>query len=133
MTKQEIFDKAAEGILRQGKRSKGDTCRYREDLTATCPIKCAAGHLIPDEKYKPVFDRPIAHNGVTGWPGPDDKYQDSPLFEIANEIGHHELVQNLQAIHDGDPIVKWPISLKHLAEDAGLNYEVVRKYSQGVI
>ncbi len=52
-TNQEAFDMAYLGIIRQGRASiSGDgACQYRH-TSVHGPLKCAAGHLIPDSKYK---------------------------------------------------------------------------------
>ncbi len=31
-------------------------CRYRQDMTAHCPIRCAAGVILPDNMYAPDYD-----------------------------------------------------------------------------
>ncbi len=64
MTKQEMFDKALNGIRAQGGPavSPANRCQYRADATATDPArKCAAGHLIADEFYSPNFESAPAH------------------------------------------------------------------------
>jgi hypothetical protein len=86
MTNQEIFDKVVKGVLDQGRPSKiGPTCVYRGVNGA----KCAAGFLIPDEKYIKKFELHLA----------DDlqkKYPDS--VEYTAEQVH--LVRALQLAHD---------------------------------
>lgn len=55
MTRQEVFDAAVGGVLAQGRPSiseDGKQCLYRGPDGA----KCAAGHLIPDELYRPSFE-----------------------------------------------------------------------------
>ena len=32
------------------------TCRYRADLTPTCPTRCVVGALIPDDEYTPGLE-----------------------------------------------------------------------------
>lgn len=50
MDKQQIFDEVAYGIIQQGAPSvnASGSCRYRGPNGR----KCAAGHLIPDDRYK---------------------------------------------------------------------------------
>jgi hypothetical protein len=52
--KQELFEKAVNGLLAQGVPSydSSRSCMYR-GLNGT---KCAIGHLIPDELYDPGFE-----------------------------------------------------------------------------
>lgn len=58
MTRQEMFDKVYIGLLNQKfERSMknyaaGSACAYR----GKGGMKCAAGHLIPDEEYRPEMD-----------------------------------------------------------------------------
>ena len=58
MTLQEMFDKAVTGIKKQGRLSQGPknplngkpgNCYYRHPDDST--VRCAVGHLIPDELY----------------------------------------------------------------------------------
>ena len=58
MTLQEMFDKAVTGIKKQGRLSQGPVnpgtgkpgvCYYRHPDDAA--VRCAVGHLIPDELY----------------------------------------------------------------------------------
>jgi hypothetical protein len=53
-SKQELFEKAINGLLQQGTVSyiQGTGCMYR-GLNGT---KCAVGHLIPDELYDPEIE-----------------------------------------------------------------------------
>lgn len=52
MTNQEIFNKMYTGVVTQGAFSfSGGMCRYRLD-----GLKCAAGHLIPDDKYNDTIE-----------------------------------------------------------------------------
>lgn len=55
-TKQETFDTVAKALLKQGKPSitlNGYGCLYR----SSDGCKCAAGHLIPDDKYVYEMDK----------------------------------------------------------------------------
>lgn len=59
MTAQEAFDKAVAGVRAQGYQLSLDektNCMYR----GPNGLRCAVGHLIPDELYQPAFE------GVTG-------------------------------------------------------------------
>lgn len=56
MTKEErqmVFDTVVEALLKQGKPSSNeDECLYRGPRG----LKCAIGHLIPDESYNPNIE-----------------------------------------------------------------------------
>ncbi len=55
MTRQEAFDKMATGLAGQNFRrsmNPDGKCAYRNPAG----LKCAIGHLIPDEKYSPKMD-----------------------------------------------------------------------------
>ena len=60
MTNQEGFNKAWKHfVIDKGERSilDGHGCRYRLDLTPECSVRCGVGVLIPDDEYKPKFDK----------------------------------------------------------------------------
>lgn len=73
MTLQEMFDKAVGGIKQQGRLSK-DTdphdklavCRYR--MPDDPAVRCAVGHLIPDEMYDPAMECRNAEAVLSGFP-----------------------------------------------------------------
>lgn len=56
MTRQEIFDKVWDGLKTQGFKQSynkiSGTCHYR----GPDGLKCAAGHLIPDNEYDPAIE-----------------------------------------------------------------------------
>lgn len=54
MNKQEMFTKVWLGLASQGwqRSAVGDNCRYR----GPNGMKCAAGHLLPDENYNTRFE-----------------------------------------------------------------------------
>lgn len=58
MNKQELFDKAVGGVIKQGAPSirlsgqPGPICCYRNGEG----LKCAIGQIIPDDKYETRFD-----------------------------------------------------------------------------
>jgi uncharacterized protein YbjT (DUF2867 family) len=62
LTKQEIFDKAVNGIRAQGRPSMGaaDRCFSR----SADGYKCAVGHLIPDALYTPEME---GHGIALAW------------------------------------------------------------------
>lgn len=75
MTLQEMFDKAVTGIKKQGRLSQGPAnpgngkpgvCYYRHPDDPA--VRCAAGHLIPDELYdsKTMEGRGVRSDAVLG-------------------------------------------------------------------
>lgn len=96
MTKQETFDIVVSALLKQGRPSMDNVdCRYR----AADGAKCAAGHLIPDEKYDPVIEGAACfmHN-----PPPTPKGDRViRVMTILREEGHDpNFVRDLQGAHD---------------------------------
>lgn len=75
MTLQEMFDKAVTGIKKQGRLSQGPVnpgngkpgvCYYRHPDDPA--VRCAVGHLIPDELYnsKTMEGRNVSSDAVRG-------------------------------------------------------------------
>lgn len=87
MTQQEIFNTVATKLLAQGvaSASADGKCLYR----GPNGTKCAAGHLIPDEKYNPSMEsRPSTNPAVHRALGIDD--------------ADKWLVRELQGAHDDE-------------------------------
>jgi hypothetical protein len=86
LTNQQTFDKVVKALRLQGKPSfdpETFSCLYRgPDNT-----KCAAGHLIPNDKYRPEFEEGSVHRE-------DIKYV------IETEGYNLTLVVDLQLCHD---------------------------------
>lgn len=107
MTNQETFDIVARALIKQGRPAfdnlrTGGACRYRFALEDGTILKCAAGHLIPDEKYDPRME------GVGVYLEEDYECCDEEgkskvrlLNKIIGEEGHDlSLVRELQTAHD---------------------------------
>ena len=89
LTTQQVFDKVATHLLKQGKRSMLETrneaiCAYRGDQGVSCAVGC----LIPDERYDPI----IEGAGVSN----------ARVQELLPEMEHvaHDLLSSLQCMHD---------------------------------
>jgi len=85
MTEQEIFNTVFLGLKGQGfvRSIRAGMCMYR----GPNGLKCAVGHLIPDEKYEKDFEF-------------------GPLYNVANAIGLKKFVlflSDLQSVHDRNP------------------------------
>lgn len=89
MTPQEIFDKAALGVLNQGKRSVdgSERCLYR----GPNGLKCAVGHLVDNEAIAKEMDYYGSISSVLSSP-----YLGLPYWMRANEL----LLAKLQRVHD---------------------------------
>ena len=83
-TPQQVFDFVTHKIIEQGQKSGQDMnlCNYR----SKGGLKCAAGHLIPDDLYTPKLEGKD-YNKVREYLGINDT--------------HLCLIEDLQAAHDG--------------------------------
>lgn len=102
-----VFDTVAEHLLKQGKRCVGDTtdansCMYRNNEG----LKCAAGCLIPDDKYTP-----------------DIEGKNWNCLAVKNKVSYNccILICDLQDIHDGWPPELWLNELHALADARNLD------------
>lgn len=106
-TLQEIFDKVAIHLIKQNKRSElNGSCAYRGENG----LMCAAGILIPDEEYKPKFEKQTWRNlTLTG--------------EVENKFSNE--IRRLQIIHDDTYYKNWYDSLVRFAQEYKLqvNFE----------
>jgi hypothetical protein len=116
LTSQEIFNKVATHLLKQGKRSvyptedgeKGVFCAYRSPEGLSCAVGC----LIPDELYDPRFeDRRVGQL--------PQKVLRACGVDPANPE-QMSLLSHLQGIHDSEPPKEWASHLEHLAQDLNL-------------
>lgn len=105
MNLQQMFDKAVGGIKAQGCLSKITTgtsgvpaCYYR--YPGNPAVRCAVGHLIPDEVYDPSME------GDGSWSVLANPEVDEALAlpEDHDEVGH--LLASLQEAHDACPDVE---------------------------
>jgi hypothetical protein len=112
MNLQEAFDKVAEHLLLQGKRSENpNICLYRgPDGT-----KCAIGCLISDEDYTPNME-----------PKSVEELINSGMLssELSSFMGENiNFFRELQRIHDGIIVYDWKDALKQLAIAYGLEFK----------
>lgn len=113
MTKQETFDIVARHLLTQRKRSTKNPdatgyCRYR----GANGLKCAAGVLIPDDRYVEDMEGEPADYHI--------------VARVLSELGHDlDLCMSLQMLHDNSDIVGWPSALRDVAAEHGLSPHVV--------
>lgn len=111
-SQQETFDIIVAHLRQQNAKAKlpnpkdsyFNNCAYRGENG----LKCAAGCLIPDELYKPEFEKInlIYFDN-----------QKSPLGEIIESLGHDlHLVSDLQKVHDNKDVSNWEVYFEKVAE-----------------
>lgn len=133
MTLQEIFDKSVTGIKTQGRLSQGPVnpgngkpgvCYYRHPDDAA--VRCAVGHLIPDELYdRKMEGRNVRSDAVLG------TAMRERLGTPRSHAGHPSpavsMLSQLQTAHDNAPTVeKFLISAADVARQFHLNSAVCK-------
>ncbi len=110
-TTQEVFDQVARHLLTQNQKSMGsDRCLYR----GPNGLKCAAGCLIGDDEYDPLFDSLTSSLTSTGW--------GSLVNNNLVPKDHQELIVELQQVHDQLQVhSNWRDDLINLAIRLGLS------------
>lgn len=118
MTHQEIFNRVATHLLRQGAKSMdGDICRYR----GPNGLKCAVGCLIDDAHYTPD----IEGIGVLDAPSLHEKLHDAlEASGVPAGLETLRMLDALQAIHDSEPVFLWRSNLADLAKRYSLDASV---------
>lgn len=117
-TAQEIFDYVARHLLTQGKKSvlpdTEDVCAYR----GKDDCKCAAGCLIPDDRYKPEFEQKLWNTAAS--------------FGIAQHFPEYleflGLIRELQLVHDRYEPEAWKEALVEVAQVHHLDFSVVQSW-----
>ena len=85
-------------------------------FTAPDGKRCAAGCLIPDDRYQPSFKYTV----VGGTEGTHNNRANAVTL-LMEEIGHDiNLVKALQSVHDDAEVAQWEGRLEQIAEDFGL-------------
>lgn len=122
MDSQEIFSKVRKGLLNQMEKSldDGGDCVYRNDRN----LKCAVGHLIPDEFYDPE----IEGIGIASIQTLYDFSESKPLLKkILDRLKissvSYELLRDLQYLHDYRSPDDWELLLAIIADKHGLKNE----------
>lgn len=106
-TAQKVFDIVKVHLLTQNKRSAIEgSCCYRSWGEGK-ELKCAAGVLIPEEIYSPGLEGSSWHNLVTRNGFPPE---------------HHDLICELQSIHDFVLPIDWEEHLMYIADQFNLKY-----------
>lgn len=116
MKDQEIYDKVAEALLKQGCASVGEdsTCLYR----GPNGTRCAIGHLMPDESYDLEFEGTIAAGLPMTKLIPGIKKKNLPLLYELQSAHDNWLVSNIE---------KWKIDMKRIAVEFQLKTDILEK------
>jgi hypothetical protein len=112
-TKQQVFDQVVNHLLTQNQvsvASGAGFCAYRGGNQ----LMCAAGCLIGDDEYNSEMDGA----GDTSWSG-------LIASGLVKTKVHHDLIADLQLIHDGDNPEVWLKALKALAGEHNLSFNFV--------
>ena len=103
-TKQEVYDYIANHLLTQNKKClKEKQCLYHHN-----ELRCAAGCLIPEDKYDPDIEE-TNWDGLTSWG-----------FAPSN---HRYLIEDLQIIHDSEEPKDWREKIIEVDKKHKLNYD----------
>ena len=120
MKAQALYEKGALHLLKQGKRSVvAGHCRYRQDATASCPLRCAIGAVIPDDKYDPKMETMGSVHGLL-------RRGDPMVFEFLRP--HLELTSDLQDVHDDHPPSEWAGILLDLGYAYDLDVRPIERF-----
>ena len=119
MTIKNMIEFVRDRLLEQGCKSmnaKGQ-CLYR---SADNHNKCGVGHLIPDDLYKPSFERnnisdlwdtsrfnPVKNHIMSTWVEGDLKKEEQLL----------DALRVIQSLHDNDEVKRWPSHFKAILEN----------------
>lgn len=111
MEKQQTFDTVVAHLRKQGCKaiSKHGTCMYRAQSGAMC----AAGCLIPDDKYISEME------GQSVIQGGGKRLARKCVIELGHNI---DLVQSLQNVHDQSEVRDWERMLQATASAFWLAY-----------
>lgn len=117
-TRQETFDRVAKHLLTQNYKCEeiaddsSSACLYRDGKGGMC----AAGCLIPDDKYDPKME----YEAVVQFDGDDNSLLGMAAKVILEEGHDIALVGQLQSIHDNQSVADWRYHLRELANKEGL-------------
>jgi len=117
LTLQEIFDISSKGIIDQGGYAWADgACVYR----APDGNKCAAGHLIPDEKYDPAMEGGALLN----------RPEVVEAIGLKHDTTELDLLRELQIAHDNSSgyegfMSDWLRRVRSVGEKYGLSTAVL--------
>lgn len=111
LTAQQIFDKVAKHLAKQGKKALEEfkICR---NFTGS-ELRCAVGCLIPRSFYRKPENRDF-------WKGSAYSLRDVLKTYGIDYTTHENLLLSLQMTHDDFQVEDWPLRLKQVAIRFGL-------------
>lgn len=119
MTRQEVFNKVAKHLLKQGEPALGAMgCRYLTDDGK----KCAVGCLIPKRLYSVRMEGMAANHSVVS-------SVLTRVFKHKISAKMDSLLGSLQGVHDAHPAYRWPEEMVRVAKLHGLRSTVVARHS----
>jgi hypothetical protein len=119
-SQQQTFDTVVNHLRKQRTKAESHdptgkrmTCMYRTPEG----LRCAAGCLIPDDRYSPSLEFTV----VGGTDDPDDR--SNAVTRLLDDLGYDvNLVSDLQSIHDDKKVEQWEDEFIRVAEAYCLNY-----------
>jgi hypothetical protein len=116
MNRQQIFDTVKNHLLAQGERCVGvnDSCAYRSGS-----MRCAVGVLIPDEYYTSEMEGITASTIGCSRNGQGVYDYNVPEWFRDNA----DFLEELQKLHDDEPVESWERKLRELAGSYKLKWE----------
>ncbi len=133
-TAQGIFDHVVNHLRDQNEKSVLNKSRYGQICAYRSPegLMCAAGCLIPDELYAPVFE-----NTSIGrlFKAMLYRVSDEEITAVQDKISklsetyaqHGVLISALQKVHDDVVVPEWEQHFLRISEEYGLRYEPISK------
>ena len=107
LTKQDIFNTAANGLLKQGKKSMDrSSCMYRGQNG----LKCAIGMLMPDNLYDSIMEGQSANESDV-----------MKTLNVPYTAEYADFLNHLQGVHDECPPYEWDRELVNFAHHYDLN------------
>lgn len=116
MTALEIINFVEKALIEQGEKSvdpaiKG-RCKYRQPLPSGKVLKCAVGHLVPDDRYNAsIMEENTISCILREHPGFIDD------LVMPSDLDVHEgvcLLVEIQRVHDLDNMTDWPKKFQYL-------------------
>lgn len=120
-TNQEVFDRVATHLLKQGRKAlappsrsfEAPKCMYRLECEDGTVLRCAVGCLIPDDRYEERIENKTFRSAEVN-------LRDFLEFEPTDEqVRMLELLQ--MEVHDIAAPEDWPMQLRALAKEFGLS------------
>ena len=115
---QEVFDKVATHLLKQGSRSRSKSegqvgCAYRGDDGKMCAVGC----LLKDDQYTPELEGKVSREYAV------EKALEGSGINMTRAM--RRMLQELQSCHDNAPISEWPEILESIAARYNLDDKVI--------